>query len=159
MVVPGLSSILQLHIAHLCKHSQQWALTAWQLCLQRAWMCTVVKALLLTITAQISQMSQLARYHQAVSMAKGSCTRHLKRSRAANLNWTIMLSAKRGLLCRSSSTGLTSKSSFLRAARSLWREDRASQLPHGYSLTGQNLQSPYASGQPHFPLCAIWTQR
>ena len=97
--------------------------------------------------------------HQAVSMAKGSCTRHLKRIRADNLNWTFMLSAKRGLLCKSSSTGLTSKSSFLRAARSLWREDRASQLPHGYSLTGQNLQSPYASGQPHFPPCAIWTQR
>lgn len=39
------------------------------------------------------------------------------------------------------SHGLTSNSSFLRAARSLWREDNASQLPHGYSLTGQNLQT------------------
>ena len=159
MVVPGLSSILQLHIAHLCKHSQQWALTAWQLCLQRAWMCTVVKALLLTSLHKSVRCLSLHGNHQAVSMAKGSCTRHLKRSRADNLNWTFMLSAKRGLLCRSSTTGLTSKSSFLRAARSLWREDRASQLPHGYSLTGQNLQSPYASGQPHFPPCAIWTQR
>ena len=49
---------------------------------------------------------------------------------------------RKAFLCKSCKRkeNLTSNRSFLRAARSLWREDSASQLPHGYSLTGQNLK-------------------